>query len=297
MAAVILDLETTGRYPYWDEITEMAAVAMRFDQDAQEWQPASDNHEFVSLVKTKRRIPAEVTKLTGISNKDVEMADEFTVVWKRFGEWVREQRAEDESFLLIGHNLFMFDLPILARQLGQDQAQQVLDELGITKAFDTLKWARKNLSLKSNKLGHVYEHITGQKLDDAHRALVDARAVSSIMQTRPRDFCNWTAAHGVESVSTLIDDFFQRKQAYEEKKESKKAKSATSTTSPKKPEHKEVKQKDNDMAVDDHEVEMIAAFFLPKKYRRVDDIVGSGNEQMCQQCRHVYSSFFGHVCV
>ena len=62
--AIIVDLETTGLNSGYNEIIEFAAVIAKSD--------GTIIKEFSTLVKPEEQIPSEITKITGITQKEVD---------------------------------------------------------------------------------------------------------------------------------------------------------------------------------------------------------------------------------
>lgn len=85
MEYAVLDLETTGFSPYnGDEIISVGVVSMIGDS-------VQENEKFYSLVKTKRKIPAHVERLTGISSEMTRQAPELINVLRNVLEFVQKR--------------------------------------------------------------------------------------------------------------------------------------------------------------------------------------------------------------
>ena len=91
---VALDIETTGLDPSNCEIIEIGAA--RFEN-------GKLVAKFSELVKPSFTIPAEITRLTGISNAMVKDAPGINAVIEKFDPFI------DESPWVVGHNV-SFDL-------------------------------------------------------------------------------------------------------------------------------------------------------------------------------------------
>lgn len=76
---VVIDLETTGLNPEFDEIIEVAGIRVIDDQVV---------NEFSSLVKPKLKIPNFVEELTGITNELVQNAPPIEVVLPKFVDFI-----------------------------------------------------------------------------------------------------------------------------------------------------------------------------------------------------------------
>ena len=68
---VVIDLETTGLSPEFDEIIEISAI--RFTND-------NRTDSFSSLVKPNHKIPEFITELTGITNDMVAQAPSLSLI-------------------------------------------------------------------------------------------------------------------------------------------------------------------------------------------------------------------------
>lgn len=90
MEYVVFDLETTGFYPMnGDEIISFGAIRMTGDR-------IEEKQTFYSLVNPKRKIPAPITELTGITNEMAKDAPELMQTLHDFMEFVGKR-------LLIAH--------------------------------------------------------------------------------------------------------------------------------------------------------------------------------------------------
>ncbi len=93
---IALDLETTGLYPGQDEITEIGAVLLRDGQVVETFQ---------TFVDPKRPLPAEIVKLTGITDEMLKGAPELPQALDQFLAFAGARP-------LIAHNA-AFDLSFL----------------------------------------------------------------------------------------------------------------------------------------------------------------------------------------
>jgi DNA polymerase III epsilon subunit family exonuclease len=152
-----VDLETTDRNTNTAEIVEIAAVRVRNGEITE---------TFSSLVKPNVRIHAAAAAVTGIHDADVANAPSFAAIWPSFREFVGTD-------VLVAHNGYSFDFPILSRMT------QEIGEPFQPITYDSLPLAR-DLFPTSRKLGDLARHFevdTGQ----SHRALDDTRALAHVM--------------------------------------------------------------------------------------------------------------------
>ncbi len=106
---VALDIETTGLNAQSDKITEIGAVRFRGDRVDGEWH---------SLINPGQRIPAHITRLTGITDAMVRNQPSIHEVLHDLADFVGDAPV-------LGHNV-RFDLGFLRRQ-GILQANDPLD--------------------------------------------------------------------------------------------------------------------------------------------------------------------------
>ena len=85
---IVIDVETTGLSPDDDRIIEVAAVKCENDRIVD---------SFHSLINPSRRIPSNVTKLTGIKNADVAGAPDMDTVAPELSEFI-------DNLPLVAHN-------------------------------------------------------------------------------------------------------------------------------------------------------------------------------------------------
>ncbi len=147
---IYYDTETTGVKVDQDRITEIAA----FDP--------IQNRTFEKLVNPRIPIPAEASKITGITDDMVKDAPPFSEVAQEFIDFC------EGDVILIAHNNDNFDYPLLTHEYKRANV-----ELPEWRYVDTLKWSRKyRPDLPKHSLQHLRE-IHGIPANNAHRALDD----------------------------------------------------------------------------------------------------------------------------
>lgn len=151
---VVIDLETTGLDPKFDEIIELGAVKI---QDGQ----IIDTFE--QLIKPSFEIDEFITELTGISNDMLATAPCISEILPRFLDFVGDS-------VVIGHNVnfdinFIYDscLSLLQREFGND-------------FLDTMRLARRLLpDLKHHRLKDLKKYYA-INVEKEHRGLADCLA-------------------------------------------------------------------------------------------------------------------------
>ncbi len=154
---IAFDLETTGKNPGGDEIIEMGAVRIRNGHLGE---------EFSALAKPAHPLPAEITRLTGISDNDLKKAPPLKEVLPSFLDFIGNDT-------LIAHNID-FDYPFLSHASRKLLGRRLNNE-----KYCTLVQARSRMPGQSHRLGAVAEAL-GIELKDWHRATADARAAALI---------------------------------------------------------------------------------------------------------------------
>lgn len=151
---VVIDIETTGIDSEKDDIIEIAAIKME------------DNRKniFQELIKIKKRIPKEISALTGITDEMLaNSGKDISVVLNEFLDFVG-------NATLIGYNI-KFDVSFLNTELTKNDK-----DILANKTICLLQEAkRKQKLLRDYKLGTVlkkYEIPT----EGLHRAYIDAEA-------------------------------------------------------------------------------------------------------------------------
>ena len=147
----VVDIETTGFDPMFDEIIEVAGIKYRGRNEV---------GRFQSLVKPDDGIPDYITALTGITNEMVTDAPGIEDVLPRFLEFIGED-------IVVGHNVH-FDVNFLYDYAEDFELKPFSNDL-----VDTLRLSRRLYpELQSHKLSALAAHF-GVEPDGEHRALAD----------------------------------------------------------------------------------------------------------------------------
>ena len=154
----VIDIETTGLSPRYDEIIELSAIRVKGNQIVE---------EFTSLVKPDGKISSFITQLTGITNEMVESAPKINDVIKDYMDFIGDS-------MLLGHNIH-FDLNFI-----YDNYLACFGERFSNDFVDTMRLSRKVLpELCNHKLGTLAVHY-GMETDGAHRGLVDCHMTHGV---------------------------------------------------------------------------------------------------------------------
>lgn len=164
---IAIDVETTGLDSRESELIEVGAV--RFVD-------GKESDRLSALIKPKFPIPLNISKLTGIYDKDVKDAQDVSGVLPEFAKFLG-------ATPVVGHNV-RFDLSFLdagAALLADDLDYIENMRSGEYLYFDNLYYDTFDLAkvfnpiLKSYRLGALCDHYK-IKLTHAHRAVEDAAA-------------------------------------------------------------------------------------------------------------------------
>lgn len=156
---VIFDIETTGLNPAQDGITEIAAIKAKDGQKID---------EFHTMVNPGMLIPAEITRITGITNEMVKDAPTLDEILPSFYEFA-------QGAVLVAHNA-AFDTGFIFRngkRLGLEFTMPVLDTLLLAR--------RMRPGYSAYKLDVLCQNL-GVELEGHHRAMHDADATWTILE-------------------------------------------------------------------------------------------------------------------
>ena len=166
----IVDLETTGGRPGEHRITEFACYVYNGEEVVD---------EFSTLINPERKIPYQITRITGIDDKMVRTAPKFYEVAKRIFEIT-------DGKIFVAHNV-NFDYGFLKYEF------ESLGGTFVRKKLCTANYSRKILPGKrSYSLGALCKEY-GIEIRNRHRAAGDAEATVKLLKL----------LLGVESMKTV----------------------------------------------------------------------------------------------
>lgn len=154
---VVFDIETTGLSKNTEEITEIGAVKIEGGRITE---------KFAQLINPQKKIPYNITELTGISDDMVKDCPTIDTVLPQFLEFCT-------GCIVVAHNA-AFDtgfISVKAERLGLEFSNKVLDTLEISRALYPNE--------KKHKLNIIAERL-GVSLENHHRAVDDATATAEI---------------------------------------------------------------------------------------------------------------------
>lgn len=166
---LILDTETTGVSASDDRVVELGAICYR------DGQPTLERR---MRINPGRPIPAEATRVHGISDADVAGKPPFAAIIDRFLPYLDERMHDGMQPWLAGYNAVGFDIPLLNAELRRAGHPHVIE---VDRVVDPMVFVRWHLRhLRSRSLESVCGHF-GIPTGRAHSALDDARATGALL--------------------------------------------------------------------------------------------------------------------
>lgn len=156
------DLETTGINISQDRIVEISILKVS---------PDGTEESYTKLVNPTIPIPAEVTKVHGISDADVADAPTFKEIAKEVSKMIKDCD-------LGGYNSNRFDIPLLAEEMLR---ADVDFDMKNRVAVDVQTIYHK---MEQRTLGAAYKFYCDKNLDDAHSAEADTKATYEVLKAQ-----------------------------------------------------------------------------------------------------------------
>lgn len=184
----MVDVETTGRSGRGDRIADVAAVVVRDGRIAE---------RFATLVNPCCRIPAHITRLTGITNTMAAAAPTFDAIAEEVANAVRNR-------VFVAHNVG-FDWAFLNAEFSRLHQRPMRSD-----RLCTVRLARRLLPhLTRRNLDAVSAHY-GIVITDRHRAHGDADATADVF-VRMLDELGRRGVHTWGELRTLLEGRARRK--------------------------------------------------------------------------------------
>jgi DNA polymerase-3 subunit epsilon len=156
---VVVDIETTGGNNSYNRITEIGMVKLIAGEEVDRYQ---------TLINPQRRIPANITRLTGISDDMVEDAPIFADV-------ASEIAAFTEDAVFVAHNV-NFDYGFIKQEFAR------LEQPFRRPKMCTVREMRRTYpGLPSYSLANLTKHFY-ISMERHHRALSDAKAAAELLK-------------------------------------------------------------------------------------------------------------------
>jgi DNA polymerase III epsilon subunit-like protein len=205
-----LDCEATGLSKYSDQIVEIGLTIFIFDGDT--FKELAPFREYVRPTRTRMSKGAIV--VTGITDTQLQNKPTVEIVLENMLKHINQTCINTSADrCLLAYNGFGYDIPLIVAELSRyTNPLHFFRRLKLSYIVDILYWSKEyldktHLTRRANgqcsyKLGDVYRSVCGKKLQGAHGALEDCRAVVALLRTPPfeafvRDvlctFCTGTA--------------------------------------------------------------------------------------------------------
>ncbi len=155
---VVLDLETTDRDPDKCDIVEFAAVRVQNGEIVE---------EITTLLKPEKPISQAAQAVHGIKPEHVVNKPSVKMFWPKLRSFIGED-------ILIAHNGFNFDFPILDRVARKVEGKKLPNA-----RFDTLVLARNLFPGESNSIDSLMDRFN-LTAGNRHRALEDVKLLVKI---------------------------------------------------------------------------------------------------------------------
>jgi DNA polymerase-3 subunit epsilon len=154
-----IDLETTGANVHRDRIVEIAIVTLY---------PDGRRERYVQRVNPEIPIPAEATRVHGISNDDVRDAPRLAELAPQVVEMLR-------NVDIAGYNIARFDLPVLVREFARVGIRFETEERHVADAQVVFH------RMEPRDLSAAVRKYCNRELEGAHGALADAEATLDVL--------------------------------------------------------------------------------------------------------------------
>ncbi|MDY6885196.1 MAG: exonuclease domain-containing protein, partial [Pseudomonadota bacterium] len=156
---VVVDIETTGGNNSYNRITEIGMVKLIAGEEVARYQ---------TLLNPQRRIPSNITRLTGISDEMVKDAPLFSEVANDIAEF-----TEDAVF--VAHNV-NFDYGFIKQEFARLE-----QSFRRPKMCTVREMRRTHPGLPSYSLANLTKHFY-ISMERHHRALSDAKAAAELLK-------------------------------------------------------------------------------------------------------------------
>lgn len=185
----VVDIETTGLSPEYDEIIELCAVRYH-NKDFVE--------KYTTLVKPSNEIDNFIEQLTGITNDMLATAPKIKEVLPEFLDFIGND-------VVVGHNV-NFDINFL-----YDNSIEYLSKPLTNDFVDTMRIARLlHKENRHNRLSDLAERY-GLSYDGAHRSEYDCLLTNSVLQLFEKEF---KESYGDDAkLNSLLSSFHSVKSA------------------------------------------------------------------------------------
>lgn len=190
---VLVDIETTGFSPQYDDIIEIGALKVVNNQIIDEFQ---------SLIKINHKLSSIITNLTGITDDMLFSGKDINIVLKEFKKFVGDN-------IIVAHNA-NFDVNFL-----YDKCALYINEYLKNDFIDTMQVSKKLLPNLSNYKLSTISNYFGIDYSNAHRGLEDVKITYKVynkLKYYEENYYELKMAE-IEKNLKICDDFTDKKVA------------------------------------------------------------------------------------
>ncbi len=188
---VILDIETTGLFTKdGHRILEVAAIEMRGRKIT--------GREFHAVIDPARDIPAEVSKIHGITNDKVKGKPLFDAIAAQLREFIGDDpvvitcRTKDD---------YTLDIAFMNMELSRAGFNEIPQEQWV----NVRRWSELMFGDKAATLDKVldkYDVSRKERDDNGHSAILDARLLAEVYPKLQRDYTNFKQGKALAASKT-----------------------------------------------------------------------------------------------
>lgn len=166
---IVYDTETTGLVKHPSAPLAKQPRLIEFGGMALSLKDGSVKARFKQLVHPGMDVSDEITRITGITNEELEGQPQFPKAWPTISKFLRK------GTVFLAHNE-PFDHAIIDYELARHGLSFDWPPTFCTISLYRERWGR------DMKLTELYASIVGKELDQKHRALSDVEALVEIVQ-------------------------------------------------------------------------------------------------------------------
>ena len=176
---IIIDLETTGLSWYNDDIIQLCVKYIIRDRNDQ----YKDHSIYTEYISTSKKIPYNITQLTGITQSNLINAPKFEEVYDKITKSINNITNEYsiKKVFWLAHNGLGFDFLFwfkkskeIIKNNTNNYEEWFVDTLEISK---TIEWSPP---INNHKLNTIHKYLFGIEIENAHRADIDVIALYKI---------------------------------------------------------------------------------------------------------------------
>lgn len=179
---IVLDIETTGLFTHeGHKMVEVAAVEMVNGRPT--------GREFYTLVNPARDIPAEVSKIHGITNEKVADKPLFAEVAAELRQFIADAPVVITCRTKDGYTL---DMAFVNKELAEAGQRPVPE----AQWLNVRRWSEVMFGEKAATLDKVldrYEVSRKERDENGHSAILDARLLSEVYPRLLKDYMSFSA--------------------------------------------------------------------------------------------------------